>query len=124
MAASDSGPSSASFHLRTAIPDLLEAGVAAAAITIEAVLGGILLVVILVIVLGVIEGRGVGNGHDDRLAEPLLHARLGGFGGGALRGAVHEDFRAVLVADVAELAGGGERLDVAPVVVEERVIGA
>lgn len=67
-------------------------------------------------VLGRIEGDGRRNLADDRLPERLglLQRRPGGLGDAQLRTVVCEDARAVLRADIAQLAIDGGLVDGAP----------
>src|SRR3954471_22436366 len=91
--------------VRRAAPQFLQARVAPAAVAVELVADRVLLVEILVVRLGGIELARRDDRRDDLLPEGLgfFERRLGALRNPPLLLAVHEDRRAVLRADVAEL---------------------
>src|SRR5258705_9763669 len=101
-------------------PELLEACVAAAADAVDAVRGGVRLVVVLVVVLGRPE-RGCGlNLREDALeAAGLLERLLRLFGSRALGLVGDEDNRTVLRSHIAELPRTARRVGIVPVRVEQ-----
>src|SRR5687768_15946616 len=103
-------------------PDLLETTIAAASVSIEPVLGRVLLVVVLVIFLRRIEGGRGRDGHDNPLTKELFHLRLRRFSRGPLCIVVNEDLGTVLSADVAELSVCDKWIDVVPVAFEELLV--
>src|SRR5437763_462703 len=106
-------------------PELLQAGVAAAAKAVTLVASGALFVAVLVILLG-----GIGRRRRDRPRHDLsLETRLlfelafGGFGGVPLRVVQVEDRRAVLVSVVAELSAALQRVHVVPEDLQQLLVG-
>src|SRR6185436_1368071 len=104
-------------------PEIGQALIAPTAEAVELVAHRIGLVVVLVVSLGGPERGGGGDLGGDRLLEALLELLLGGLGGLSLGVVVDEDRRAVLAADVAELAVRRHWIDVVPEDVEELLVG-
>ncbi len=98
--------------------------VTAAAVAVELVADGIGLVVVLVVILGGIELICLDDGRDDGLVEAARRRQFlfGAFRRLPLFLVLDEHRRAVLIAAVAELSAGIQRIDVAPEYLEQPVV--